>query len=240
MWPLEDSMTYNILVWSAASLQNKCDKSLDRAASNKKDDLQDNLHRSEYGPSKSFLRNRYSWVRMWMLPCVRPHLCHSNTTHASLLAHTYKYKNNAPITVFTALAQKVEDWSALWSHSSWVWCQKPCNCHWIVTWHECGQGGKFSCTIGNKHGWATYLVCSVGLCKHTSGWSAKKSRLYCPLTSAELLILNPMQGRVSTVDLGSPSFISQGLTVTHSYGTHETHSHANTTWPSTMRSAKLV
>lgn len=45
------------------------------------------------------------------------------------------------------------------------------------------------------------------LCKHTSGCSANKSRLYCPLTSAELLIVNvtQLQGRAFTVDWGSLS-----------------------------------
>lgn len=58
-----------------------------------------------------------------------------------------------------------------------------------------------------KHGCATYLTCSADLCKHTSGCSANKSRLYCPLTSAELLIVNvtQLQRRASTVDWGSLS-----------------------------------
>lgn len=56
----------------------------------------------------------------------------------------------------------------------------------------------------------TYLLCSADLCKHTSGCSANKSRLYCPLTSAELLIVNvtQLQRRASTVDWGSLSLTS--------------------------------
>lgn len=58
-----------------------------------------------------------------------------------------------------------------------------------------------------KHGWDTYLTCLADLCKHTSGCSANKSRLYCPLTSAELLIVNvtQLQRRAFTVDWGSLS-----------------------------------
>lgn len=61
-----------------------------------------------------------------------------------------------------------------------------------------------------KHGCDTYLTCSADLCKHTSGCSANKSRLYCPLTSAELLIVNvtQLQRRASTVDWGSLSLTS--------------------------------
>lgn len=61
------------------------------------------------------------------------------------------------------------------------------------------------CILYYKHGWNTYLTCSADLCKHTSGCSANKSRLYCPLTSAELLIVNvtQLQRRASTVDWGS-------------------------------------
>lgn len=66
------------------------------------------------------------------------------------------------------------------------------------------------CILHYKHGWDTYLTCSADLCKHTSGCSANKSRLYCPLTSAELLIVNvtQLQRRASTVDWGSPSLTS--------------------------------
>ncbi|KAK5618198.1 hypothetical protein CRENBAI_020824 [Crenichthys baileyi] len=42
--------------------------------------------------------------------------------------------------------------------------------------------------------WRGHLpYCSADLCKHTSGCSVNKSRLYCPLTSAELLIVNVTQ-----------------------------------------------
>ncbi len=64
------------------------------------------------------------------------------------------------------------------------------------------------CILYYKHGWDTYLTCSADLCKHTSGCSANKSRLYCPLTSAELLIANVTQRRASTVDWGSLSLTS--------------------------------
>lgn len=66
------------------------------------------------------------------------------------------------------------------------------------------------CILYYKHGWNTYLTCSADLCKHTSGCSANKSRLYCPLTSAELLIVNAtqLQRRASTVDWGSLSLTS--------------------------------
>lgn len=59
------------------------------------------------------------------------------------------------------------------------------------------------CVLCCKHGWDTYLAGSADLCKHTSGCSANKSRLYCPLTSAELLILNVTQCREG---LGQPVF----------------------------------
>ena len=52
----------------------------------------------------------------------------------------------------------------------------------------------------------TYLSCSADLCKHTSGCSANKSRLYCPLTSAELLIVNVTQ--LQRRDWGSLSLTS--------------------------------
>lgn len=66
------------------------------------------------------------------------------------------------------------------------------------------------CILHYKHGWDTYLTRSADLCKHTSGCSANKSRLYCPLTSAELLIANvtQLQRRASTVDWGSLSLTS--------------------------------
>lgn len=66
------------------------------------------------------------------------------------------------------------------------------------------------CILYYKHGWDTYLTCSADLCKHTSGCSANKSRLYCPLTSAELLIVNvtQLQRRAFTVDWGSLSLTS--------------------------------
>lgn len=66
------------------------------------------------------------------------------------------------------------------------------------------------CILYYKHGWDTYLTCSADLCKHTSGCSANMSRLYCPLTSAELLIVNvtQLQRRASTVDWGSLSLTS--------------------------------
>lgn len=65
-----------------------------------------------------------------------------------------------------------------------------------------------SCII-NMDGTLTF-TCSADLCKHTSGCSANKSRLYCPLTSAELLIVNvtQLQRRASTVDWGSLSLTS--------------------------------
>lgn len=66
------------------------------------------------------------------------------------------------------------------------------------------------CILYYKHGWDTYLTRSADLCKHTSGCSANKSRLYCPLTSAELLIVNvtQLQRGASTVDWGSLSLTS--------------------------------
>lgn len=80
-----------------------------------------------------------------------------------------------------------------------------------------------------KHGWNTYLTCSADLCKHTSGCSANKSRLYCPLTSAELPIVNvtQLQRRASTVDWGSLSLTSWLTAATHHslYQRHETHTH---------------
>lgn len=73
----------------------------------------------------------------------------------------------------------------------------------------------------------TYLTCSADLCKHTSGCSANKSRLYCPLTSAELPIVNvtQLQRRASTVDWGSLSLTSWLTAATHNslYQRHETH-----------------
>lgn len=56
----------------------------------------------------------------------------------------------------------------------------------------------------------TYLTCTADLWKHTSGWSANMSRLYCPLTSAELLIVNAttLRRRALTVDWGSLSLTS--------------------------------
>lgn len=73
----------------------------------------------------------------------------------------------------------------------------------VKLWDNCAS-------LYYKHGWDTYLTCSADLCKHTSGCSANKSRLYCPLTSAELLIVNvtQLQSRASTVDWGSLSLTS--------------------------------
>lgn len=94
-----------------------------------------------------------------------------------------------------------------------MWCQKPCRRH-REQWRGVREDREKSQVIGQlcilyyKHGWDTYLTCSADLCKHTSGCSANKSRLYCPLTSAELLIVNVTQRRASTVDWGSLSLTS--------------------------------
>lgn len=81
---------------------------------------------------------------------------------------------------------------------------------WRVKWRQRGElfDNCVSCII--NMGVYTYLMCSADLCKHTSGCSANKSRLYCPLTSAELLIVNvtQLQRRASTVDWGSLSLTS--------------------------------
>lgn len=90
------------------------------------------------------------------------------------------------------------------------------------------------CILYYKHGWDTYLTRSADLCKHTSGCSANKSRLYCPLTSAELLIVNvtQLQRRASTVDWGSLSLTSW-LTAANTphllQDTTHTHIHTDTT-----------
>lgn len=90
------------------------------------------------------------------------------------------------------------------------------------------------CILYYKHGWDTYLTRSADLCKHTSGCSANKSRLYCPLTSAELLIVNvtQLQRRASTVDWGSLSMTSW-LTAANTphllQDTTHTHIHTDTT-----------
>lgn len=90
------------------------------------------------------------------------------------------------------------------------------------------------CILYYKHGWDTYLTRSADQCKHTSGCSANKSRLYCPLTSAELLIVNvtQLQRRASTVDWGSLSLTSW-LTAANTphllQDTTHTHIHTDTT-----------
>lgn len=96
-----------------------------------------------------------------------------------------------------------------------MWCQKPCKRHCerrrgVREDREKNQVMVQLCILYYKHGWDTYLTCSADLCKHTSGCSANKSRLYCPLTSAELLIVNvtQLQRRASTVDWGSLSLTS--------------------------------
>lgn len=111
---------------------------------------------------------------------------------------------------------------------------------WAVTWCERGQReeelsyGKNLCILYYKHGWDTYLTCSADLCKHTSGCSANKSRLYCPLTSAELLIANvtQLQRRASTVDWGSqslPSWLTAANAPLIYPKTWNTHNHTGTT-----------
>lgn len=138
-----------------------------------------------------------------------------------------------------------------------MWCQKPCKRHcelWrgateerVMLWENCA-----SCII-NMDGTLTF-TCSADLWKHTSGCSANMSRLYCPLTSAELLIANvtQLQRRASTVDWGSLSLTSW-LTAantpliypktwqTHTHARAHTHTHTGTTVPlsSTVRCTGL-
>lgn len=111
--------------------------------------------------------------------------------------------------------KRLKNRSALWCHSLQVWCQRPCKRH-REQWHGIredkgrSQVKEHLCILYYKQGWNTYLTCSADLWKHTSGCSANKSRLYCPLTSAELLIVNvtQLQRRASAVDWGSLSLTS--------------------------------
>lgn len=81
------------------------------------------------------------------------------------------------------------------------------------------------------------------LCKHTSGCSANKSRLYCPLTSAELLIVNvtQLQRRAFYCRLGQPVLSTGWLTAAnashlsnHMKHNRQAHGHSNTTLPFTV------
>lgn len=129
--------------------------------------------------------------------------------------HTHTHTARAIMLLPHPHTKRLKNRSALWCHSLSVWCQKPCKRHceqWHGIWEDRGrsQVKQQLCILYYKHGWNTYLTCSADLWKHTSGCSANKSRLYCPLTSAELLIVNvtQLQRRASTVDWGSLSLTS--------------------------------
>lgn len=153
---------------------------------------------------------RNCWLsRTRRLPCIQTDKPKGyDHTHEHCTARTLGYD-----AVATSTHKRLKNRSALWCHCLEVWCQKPCKRH-LEQWHGMRTAGgvkvRNNCATCIINGWNTYLTCSADLWKHTSGCSANKSRLYCPLTSAELLIVivTQLQRRACTVDWGSPSLTS--------------------------------
>lgn len=149
-------------------------------------------------------------------PVTQPYT--TSSMHTDRQAEVLRPHTHVHCTGYDAFAtpthKRLKNRSALWCHCLEVWCQKPC----IVTLsndmvYERTAGGvkvRNNCATCIINGWNTYLTCSADLWKHTSGCRANKSRLYCPLTSAELLIVivTQLQRRACTVDWGSPSLTS--------------------------------
>lgn len=146
------------------------------------------LNRTDFSTLSHFcgqklLKQRLSRTRR--LPCTQTdkpkcynHI-HTYTARLRCFGHIHTQKVEEQICTVMPLFGSVMP-EALWASP------------WAMTWYMRTAGGvkiRNNCATCVINGWNTYLTCSADLWKHTSGCSANKSRLYCPLTSAELLIV---------------------------------------------------